>query len=146
MYNIAKAVIISKRFELSDMLRKIDKLWLQGDLTDDKKSELETLARENALAENSYSVQEQLDSIFGNLSELDTKVRTIEDAVKVLQGGTVETPTPAEEWPEYVQPTGVHNAYRIGDKVSFNGKRYVCKLIRCVWSPETYPAGWEEIL
>ena len=26
----------------------------------------------------------------------------------------------------------------------FNGKKYVCKLDNCVWSPSEYPSAWEE--
>ena len=30
-----------------------------------------------------------------------------------------------DEYPEWVQPTGAHDAYNTGDKVSYNGKRYI---------------------
>ena len=49
-----------------------------------------------------------------------------------------------EEWPEWVQPTGAHDAYNTGDKVTYNGKRYVSRIDANVYSPEAYPAGWEE--
>lgn len=49
-----------------------------------------------------------------------------------------------DEWPEFVQPTGAHDAYNTGDKITFNGKHYVCKMDACTWSPTDYPAGWEE--
>lgn len=49
-----------------------------------------------------------------------------------------------EEWPEFVQPTGAHDAYNTGDKVTYNGKRYVSLIDANVYSPDTYPAGWEE--
>ena len=48
------------------------------------------------------------------------------------------------EWPKYVQPTGVHDAYQAGDRISFQGERYVCTLNNCVWSPSDYPAGWQK--
>lgn len=48
-----------------------------------------------------------------------------------------------EEWPEWVQPTGAHDAYQKGDKVTCNGKRYVSRIDANVYSPEAYPAGWE---
>ena len=57
-----------------------------------------------------------------------------------------ETTEPADEYPEFVQPTGAHDAYQVGDKVTYNGKKYICKLENCVWSPDTYPAGWEEVV
>ena len=42
----------------------------------------------------------------------------------------------------FVQPTGAHDAYRLGEKVTHNGTVYVSILDFNVWSPETYPAGW----
>ena len=75
---------------------------------------------------------------------------------KVIQSHTVQSDwTPdisvslfsevsIEEWPEWVQPTGASDAYNSGDKVTYNGKRYICLLNNNVWSPEAYPAGWEE--
>ena len=46
-----------------------------------------------------------------------------------------------EEWPEWVQPTGAHDAYNTGDKVSYNGKRYVCTIDANTYAPDVY--GWE---
>ena len=47
-----------------------------------------------------------------------------------------------DEWPEWVQPTGAHDAYNIGDKVTYSGKHYVSVIDGNVWSPEAYPTGW----
>ena len=33
--------------------------------------------------------------------------------------------TSTEEWPEWVQPTGAHDAYPLGAKVSHNGKHWI---------------------
>ena len=49
-----------------------------------------------------------------------------------------------DEWPEFVQPTGVHDAYNKGDKVTFNGKHYISLIDTNVYSPAAYPAGWQE--
>ena len=49
-----------------------------------------------------------------------------------------------DEWPEFVQPTGAHNAYKKGDKVTFNGKHYISLIDGNVYSPTAYPAGWQE--
>ena len=143
MYDIIKTVISSGRYELSDMLGKIDTIWLQGGLTEEQRTELVELARQNALPENSYtSVQKQIDSIFTNLGEMAAAIRANTDAITTLQGGTVIPPV-QEEWPEYVQPTGAHDAYSTGDKVTWNGKHYICRMDGCVWDPDTYPQAWE---
>lgn len=48
------------------------------------------------------------------------------------------------EWPEFVQPTGAHDAYNKGDKVTFEGKHYISMIDGNVYSPTAYPAGWQE--
>lgn len=50
-----------------------------------------------------------------------------------------------EQFPEWVRPTGAHDAYNIGDKVTFEGKRYESLINGNVWSPIEYVAGWQEI-
>ena len=49
-----------------------------------------------------------------------------------------------DEWPEFVQPTGAHDAYKKGDKVTFEGKHYISLMDGNVYSPTAYPAGWQE--
>ena len=49
---------------------------------------------------------------------------------------------PAQEWPEWIQPTGAHNAYAKGAKVSHNGKRWISDVDANVWEPGVY--GWTE--
>ena len=46
-----------------------------------------------------------------------------------------------DEYPEWVQPTGAHDAYNIGDKVTYNGLRYVCTTSANVYAPNVY--GWQ---
>lgn len=53
-------------------------------------------------------------------------------------------PAPGEEWPEFVQPTGAHDAYKKGDKVTYKGQHYISLIDANVYSPEAYPAGWEK--
>lgn len=49
---------------------------------------------------------------------------------------------PAQEWPEWIQPTGAHNAYALGAKVSHNGKHWISDVDANVWEPGVY--GWTE--
>lgn len=44
--------------------------------------------------------------------------------------------------PEWIQPTGSHDAYNTGDRVTFNSIVYESLIDGNVWSPEAYPAGW----
>lgn len=139
MYDTIKDVINSGRYELTDMLHKIDTLWVQGDLDDDQRDELVELARENATPEQTYApIQEQIDQAFAQISALDTRIKALE------AGGSEPTdPEPEDEWPEWVQPTGAHNAYSNGDKITYNGKHYISTMDGNVWSPDAYPAGWQ---
>lgn len=94
MYEIIKSVIQSKDYELREMLYKINKMYIESAITEEQKAELDELARQNAVAENSYA-------------------------------------------PLKVQ--------HVGDKIIYNGKKYICKLDNCVWSPDEYPSAWEEV-
>lgn len=47
--------------------------------------------------------------------------------------------------PEWVQPTGAHDAYQTGDHVMFEGAEYVSLIDANTWSPTAYPQGWEKI-
>lgn len=47
-----------------------------------------------------------------------------------------------EEFPEWHQPTGAHDAYNKGDKVSHNGKHWQSNVDGNVWEP---PTMWDEI-
>lgn len=48
-----------------------------------------------------------------------------------------------ETAPDFVQPTGAHDAYNTGDRVTYNGKVYESTIDNNVWSPDAYPAGWK---
>lgn len=54
-------------------------------------------------------------------------------------------PTISAGYPVWVQPTGAHDAYNIGDRVHFptiNDAVYESKINANVWSPIVYPQGW----
>lgn len=135
MYSIIKEVLIKGNYELVDVLNKINKLWIEGSLTEEERDELVNLARNNANPENSYTENtQQIANLWEYYQQLDSRLTKLEN------GQGVE---PEEEWPEFVQPTGAHNAYKSGDKVIFNNKKYICQIGGCVWDPITYPQGWK---
>lgn len=139
MYEVIKNAINNTEFELKTTIEKIDTLWIENKLTEEQRTELIELAREKANPENSYApLQKQIDSIYTELDIIKSRLDTLE--------GKEEPIEPEEEYPEYVQPTGTHNAYNTGDKITYNGKKYVCKMDGCVWNPDTYPQGWEEVV
>ena len=137
MKNVIKKVIESKNYELSDMLKKIDTLWVQGSITEDVKNELSAMARSNASMQNSIDV-------LSKLEEFNKRLAALEEEVKALKGDETETET-EESGPQF--ETG--KWYYSGDKVSFEGNTYVCTApedVACVWSPKDYPSYWEQLL
>lgn len=49
---------------------------------------------------------------------------------------------PAIEWPEWVRPTGAHDAYPEGAKVSHNGSHWISTIPANTYEPGVY--GWTE--
>lgn len=82
------------------------------------------------------------------VTAIETWQREVENRLDKLEAGSPTEPgeleEPADEWPEYKQPTGAHDAYHVGDKITYNGKHYTCVYDGCVWTPDAYPQGWQE--
>ena len=49
---------------------------------------------------------------------------------------------PGDEWPEWVQPTGAHDAYAQGTKVSHDGKHWTSDIDANIYEPGVY--GWTQ--
>ena len=57
----------------------------------------------------------------------------------------IDPEDPDSGYPDWVQPTGSHDTYNKGDRVLWEGKVWKSIIDNNVWSPEEYPAGWEEL-
>lgn len=123
MRTIFEQVIARGDYDLTAMLQNIDRYHIEGKLTDEDRESLYALAREGAQPVYDYAAE----------------IEAIWAAIRESQGQAQEP----EEWPEFVQPTGAHDAYGVGAQVTYNGQRYRCKLANCVWSPDAYPDAWE---
>lgn len=145
IYNDIATVIGNGGYDLADLLHRIDVIYVSGQLTDQERDDLYELARTGANPDDSLGpVTQRLDSVEKAVRDLQTRVQNLEDGTTTP--GSQENPEP-EEYPEYVQPTGAHDAYWNGDKVTWNGGRYVCTApggVACVWDPGTYPAYWQK--
>jgi hypothetical protein len=51
---------------------------------------------------------------------------------------------PGEEYPEWIQPLGAHDAYGLGAKASHKNKHWVSTASNNIWEPGVY--GWEEVV
>lgn len=93
------------------MLDKIYVLYAKNKLSKEEMEELETYVREKANPQNNYDYEKQLEEIFKRLEILEEYHKP-------------EEPTePEEEYPEYVAPSGAHDAYNTGDKITYKGKK-----------------------
>lgn len=149
MYDVIKNVILNENFDLSWIILNIKKNCTRGDITDDQEEELIVLAQEHANPQNSYApLQKQIEVAFLQIDSLSKTIDKLDERVRAIESGSpqeLEEPPVEDEYPEYIQPTGAHDAYNTGDKISFNGKKYTCKMNGCVWSPDVYPSAWELI-
>ena len=126
---IFEQTILRGGFDLAEMLERIDLYNVETKITDEEREALYALAREHAAPQYNYDAE--IEAIWAAIRELQQAQE---------EGGGTE---PTDEWPEYVQPTGAHDAYGVGDKITWNGKHYICVLANCVWSPSVYPKAWE---
>ena len=54
-----------------------------------------------------------------------------------------EIPNPSVEYPEFKKPINAETAYMTGDKITFDGNKYISIMDNNVYSPTEYPQGWE---
>ena len=139
MYETIKNLIEKGGYELVDILKKINTVWLKSYITEEEMEELETLAREKANTDSSIDVINKLKEIDLKMQEFDTRITKLEEP-----GEKPEEPTEEETYPAYVPGKWYYN----GDTCSENGKNYTCIAPSgqvCVWSPSEYPAYWQEV-
>ena len=133
-----KTVIESRTYTDSNaLIAKIQRLYIEGTLTESQYTELRTmLAEQNPV--KTYDVESELDRVW-------VELRRIASIVDSMPEPTPE-PEPSEDVPDWVQPTGAHDAYQKGDKVRYNGNVYESLIDGNVWSPDAYPAGWQKLV
>lgn len=126
MYNSVLIVIQSGEYNLSDLIKKIDTLWLKSYLTNDERESLTKLAIEKANPDS-------------GLPSFSERMAALEKRVSKLEGNSSSGgDSGSSDWPEWVQPTGAHNAYAKGSQVTHNGERYVSKINANVWEPGAF--------
>lgn len=59
------------------------------------------------------------------------------------QPGEDEDGTPTV--PDYLPPTGAHDAYMGGDRVMFEGEVYEAVMDNVSWSPSEHPPAWRKV-
>lgn len=139
MYDVVKNVIASKNYDLTDILGKIETVWIQSRITDEQKMELINLARQNAEVQQSIDILAKLEEHEKRLVELEGLVKNLTASKEDNEDGEEVT---EESYEEYVSGRWCKN----GDIFTFDGKLVKCiapEGVTCVWSPADYPAYWE---
>lgn len=142
MFATFQTIINAGGYDLTDLTQRIKTLYALGDLTEEEMKQLLEQAQANAKPDDSYApLNERVTAIEKLQHEVEERLDKLESSSSTDPG---EPEEPADEWPEYKQPTGAHDAYHVGDKITYNGKHYTCLMDGCVWTPDTYPQGWRE--
>ena len=137
------------RLQAAEQLRKALQMFAQT-LTDEQAMEIATVYPAYEVG-RAYSTDEML--TYGINEVGDPQLYRVVQA-HTSQSDWTPDATPAlytpiglseEGYPVWSQPTGAHDAYNIGDIVDYNGTLYKSLIDGNVWSPEEYPAGWEEV-
>ena len=140
MFETVKTIINSGDYDLTDLTQRIKTLYALGELSEEEMTQLLDSAAANA----------NQDTMLPDMSErvgaLETRMAAVEERVRKLEEGGVEPAEPEEpvdEWPEWVRPTSKDTQYRKGDKVTFNGRHYLCVKNNVSSSPDEDPKRWQ---
>lgn len=116
-----------------------------GHLTDEERDQLIDAARANATPEGSMApLQERMAAVELAMKAAQESIEAMDARLKKLEGQEPPEPPIADEWPEFVRPMGAHDAYPMGAKITYRGKRYVSLVDANCWPPDEYPQGWQE--
>lgn len=141
MFETVQTIINEGGYDLADLTERIKTLFALGELSKEEMEQLLEQAQTNAKPDDSYA------PLADRVKAIEEWETTVEERLSKLESDSPTYPgdpeEPAEEWPEYKQPTGAHDAYHVGDKITYKGKHYTCTYNGCVWTPDEYPQGWQ---
>ena len=159
MYEIFKSVIVSKSYNLEEMIKKINIRWVEDILTEEQREELITMAQTNAdPSQSNAPLQKQIEEISKKqiaLEDTVEKLRAMVQKIKetVESGGTVvpePEPPITEEYPAWEPYNGIPPVpYQVGSKVTHNGKKWESMVPNNVWEPGAFGVDqniWKEVV
>lgn len=135
MKTIFSRVIAQRNYDLATMLDRIDEYHVAGKLNDIERDQLIAEARGEAVP--GLDVVNEIQRLWAAIHELEAHVAEI--------GGEIEGGVDEADVPEYVQPTGAHDAYYYGSIARYKDALYMCVApegVACVWSPDVMPGYW----
>ena len=120
MYEIIKQVIRSGNFKLADMQKKIDTLWVQGDLSEEQRMELIALMKEHL--NPGTEMPEALEMCRVLKEEMESLKERI---VKLENGGAAPEPPVGVAVPVWEPWDGISDRYKYGAVVTIDQKYYI---------------------
>ena len=132
MYDIIKNVILSGIFKLADMQTKIDTLWVQGDLTEEQRSELVILMQKNVKPESEAPEQVALyRQILEKYEALEERIAKLENDGERNQNRLLTL-----RYRSGNRGMVSRNRYKYGAVVSIDQKYYIsCYQGQNTWMP-----------
>lgn len=139
MFNAMKTLIESKNYRLDELKDRLKRLTAYGDLTAEERDEL------MQMADADHDPLKGMDMKQTVLNH-EQRIKALEEYIKA-QNGSTETPDEVDEYPPYRAPTGAHDCYWDGAKMTYtDGKRYECiagEGVPCVYPPDVVPGMWK---
>lgn len=132
------------------ILGKIGESFLKNDEVSEEEKQIFKDLYDDWIAGENYKVGDKMtyaDSVFEviqpHTSQSDWKPNEVPSLYKPIY--QKETSSGEEVVPDFVQPTGTHDAYQKGDKVVYNDDVYESLIDNNVWAPDDYAAAWQKL-
>lgn len=139
MFETFQTIINAGGYDLTDLTQRIKTLYALGELSEDEMTQLLDSAAANA------NQDAMLPDVSERVGALETRIAAVEERVGKLEAGGVESGEPeqsVDEWPEWVRPTSKDTQYHKDDKVTFNGRHYICVKNNVSSSPDEDKKSW----
>lgn len=147
-YTSMEAYLTETEYDLEEMIKvRLPELLVRGLISTEEYDELIVKAKENASAKYA-SIEEQLQTLVIELESLKTEITQLKNRMLELEGADPEEPT-VNEYPAWKQPTGAHDAYYTGDKMTYtDGNKYECiapEGYGVTYGPDVLPEMWQKV-
>lgn len=147
-YTSMVAYLTETEYDLEEMIKvRLPELLVRGLISTEEYDELVLVAKENA-SDKYASIEEQMQTLVIEFESLKTEVTQLKNRLSELEGTEPEEPT-VNEYPLWKQPTGAHDAYYTGDKMTYtDGNKYECiapEGYGVTYGPDVLPEMWQKV-
>lgn len=147
-YTSMMAYLTETEYDLKEMIKvRLPELLVRRLISSEEYDELVLVAKENASAKYA-SIEEQLQTLATELESIKKEITQLKSKVLGFEGTEPEEPT-VNEYPLWKQPTGAHDAYYTGDKMTYtDGNKYECIAMGrygVTYGPDVLPEMWQKV-